>query len=223
MFDFNKVEDFDKHISLSIPNYDQLFNTFKNIASIYSEPDSCVIDYGCSTGKFLLQLPKKKGCRYYGIDESSLIPPTTSSIHFFKEDAILFGEEINQRLEIDIPSNFLNQPSVVVCMFFLQFLTKSERKKMLSVLKSQIDGGAVLLISEKIMLSDIKIDNIISRLHIEEKRKNFTDTEILDKDRQILDSMYILEETELLKELNSIGNATKVWQSYNFCGYVVKK
>ena len=59
MFDFNTVNDFDNHIRLSIPNYDQLFDTFLSLTSIYSEPHTCVIDYGCSTGKLLNKLTPK--------------------------------------------------------------------------------------------------------------------------------------------------------------------
>ena len=211
MFDFNKVKDFDMHIRLSIPNYEQLFNTFSSLTSIYSEPDSCVIDYGCSTGKLLIEIQKKKDCQYFGVDESSLIPAIYSGINFVKQDAITFGKNVKCNV------------SVIISMFFLQFLSKLKRKEMLTIMRKQVEAGAILLVSEKIMLPDNKIDNIISRLHIAEKRNNFSDKEILDKDIQLLDSMYILEETELVRELSSIGNVIKIWQSYNFVGYVVKK
>lgn len=218
MFDFNKVQEFDNHIRLSIPNYDQLFNTFKDLASIYSEPDTCIIDFGCSTGKLLIDIPKKDDCVYIGVDNSSLVPNNSydnDSINFYREDAIDFDKE-----------GYSNPSSVVISMFFLQFLSKSKRAEMVKQLRQHVNNGAVLLIAEKVILNDIKLDNIISRLHMQEKRKNFTDTEILDKDRQILDSMYIVEESDLMDELWSMGNdveVIKVWQSYNFCGYVVKK
>jgi hypothetical protein len=59
-------------------------------------------------------------------------------------------------------------------------------------------------------------------LHIQEKRKGFTDTEILDKDDQLAVSMYCKNERELNSELNHIGVSTKVWQSYNFMGFCIK-
>lgn len=212
MFDFNKVENFDEHIILSIPNYEQLFNTFSKLATIYSEPNSHVIDYGCSTGKLLLSLQKKDGCVYYGIDNSTLLPENKDNeITFCNGDAYFLGNEIQ------------GYKSVVISMFFLQFLSKEKRKEMLLLLKYQVNNGATLLISEKVMLDDCKVDNIISRLHISEKRKNFSDKDILDKDYQLLDSMYIVKESDLMKELNEIGIPIKVWQSYNFCGYVVIK
>ena len=58
-------------------------------------------------------------------------------------------------------------------------------------------------------------------MHISEKRKNFTDKDILDKDTKLSVSMFCKTETEIEKELMQIGNVSKVWQSYNFMGFVV--
>ena len=77
-FDFNKIEDFDNHINLSIPNYNQLLSLFIDLATIFSGENTTVIDYGCSTGKLLRALPKKEMCRYIGVDNSNLIPDTDS-------------------------------------------------------------------------------------------------------------------------------------------------
>jgi len=210
-FDFNTVKDFDNHISLSIPNYDQLFSIFNNLVNIFSEPNTSVIDYGCSSGKLLNETQLKGDCSYFGIDISNLLPENTNhkSIHFVKQDAIEFG------------TGFTGSVSVVVCMFFLQFLGRKKRKDMLEIMERHLKEGATLLIAEKIILNDAYINNLLFNLHMTEKRKYFNDQEILDKNYQLLNSMYCKEEIVLLNELN-FGTVTKVWQSYNFCGYVVR-
>jgi tRNA (cmo5U34)-methyltransferase len=209
IFDFNKITDFDEHISLSIPNYGQLFSIFVELTNIFSEFNTTIVDYGCSTGKLLNTITKKENCEYIGIDNSNLLPES-DTVRFIKTDAITYT------------TNFNKPTSVVICMFFLQFLNKRNRALMLANLKEHLNDGAILLISEKIILDDNSLDNIISRLHIAEKRINFTDKEILDKDRQLLNCMYCKKESELLQELHTLGSVTKVWQSYNFCGYIVK-
>ena len=78
------------------------------------------------------------------------------------------------------------------------------------------------MISEKIFLNDPVLQTLIHRMHIQEKRKSFTDKEILDKDIQLSTSMFCKTEKELVQELTQIGSVVKVWQSYNFVGYVVK-
>ena len=67
-FDFEKVDDFEKHIELSIPNFLTLDNIFKNIAHEFAQPESVVVDFGCSTGRFLSAMNKTEGCVYKGID-----------------------------------------------------------------------------------------------------------------------------------------------------------
>ena len=101
----------------------------------------------------------------------------------------------------------------------LQFLGNAKRKRVLNQLKHYIDRGTQVLLSEKVYLSDSQLQTLIHRLHIQEKRKGFTDKEILDKDDQLSVSMYCKSEHELDVELNDIGFPTKVWQSYNFMGY----
>ena len=180
-FDFDKIEDFEKHIELSIPNFLTLDNIFRNIAHEYAQPESTVVDLGCSTGRFLSSLNKTKDVNYFGFDEVDMLN-RHNDFKFLKGDC----EDLV--LSID-----------------------------------EIDSGSVLLISEKVYLNDPRLQQTISRLHIQEKRKGFTDKEILDKDLELSVSMFCKTESDLEKELSLLGRVSKVWQSYNFMGYVVKQ
>ena len=60
-------------------------------------------------------------------------------------------------------------------------------------------------------------------MHVQSKRNNFTDEEILNKDQQLSISMFCKKEKDLENELKELGDITKVWQSYNFLAYVVQK
>ena len=108
-------------------------------------------------------------------------------------------------------------------MFFLQFLGEPKRKRMLKLIKEKVEKGCVLLISEKVLLEDTRIQTVLHKMHLQEKRKGFSDKEILDKDLRLGVTMYCKTQNELLEELKEIGNPTQVWQSYGFVGYVVKK
>ena len=67
-FNFNDITDFEKHIELSIPNFLTLDNIFRNITHEYAQPESTVVDLGCSTGRFLTSLNQIPTCEYMGID-----------------------------------------------------------------------------------------------------------------------------------------------------------
>ena len=108
-------------------------------------------------------------------------------------------------------------------MFFLQFLGNKERKKVIQTIKKHIDNGAILLVAEKVYINDTRIQTLLHRMHVQAKRENFSDEEILDKDNQLSISMFCKTESELVKELTKLGKVTPVWQSYNFLGYFVQK
>tara|TARA_R100000664_G_C2759456_1_gene149287 strand:+ start:4802 stop:5431 length:630 start_codon:yes stop_codon:yes gene_type:complete len=208
MFDFKSIQDFDKHINLSIPNYKNLSNVFSGITCAFAQPESSVVDIGCSTGRFLSSLPKTKNCKYIGIDES-VLQNSFNNFEFIQAD-----------IEKALPD--IKNISVIVSMFTLQFLGKLKRERVLSKIKKIINNGAVFLVAEKVYLDDPVIQTLVHKMHIQEKRKSFTDKDILNKDTQLAVSMFCKTETQLTKELNKIGNVSKVWQSYNFMGFCVK-
>jgi len=210
-FKFEEVKDFDKHIDLSIPNYQTLNSLFTSITKEFSQPESTVIDLGCSTGRFLSSLPKVEGCEYIGVDTVSM--KRREGFDFLQCDCE----------EALIKMKKTRKVSVIVSMFFLQFLGHSKRKRVLKLIKELIEMGAVFLVSEKVYLDDTRLQNLIHRLHMQNKREGFTDKEILDKDKQLSISMFCQTEYELDEELKTLGKVNKVWQSYNFMGYVIQK
>ena len=209
-FDFSKVADFDEHIELSIPNVLTLDKIFRQITHEYAQPESTVIDLGCSTGRFLISLNQLSDCNYVGIDEVNM-KDRKQGFNFFQGDA---EDYFNQNTD---------SVSVLISMFFFQFCGQAKRTRLLNLFKKYIDDGAVLLISEKVYLNDPHLQQSIHRLHIQEKRKGFSDEQILNKDVELSNSMFCKTEMELQEELKSLGRVSKVWQSYNFMGYVVKK
>ena len=210
-FKFEEIEDFDRHINLSVPNYDTLSNLFKGIVSEYAQPEGQVIDIGCSTGRFLSSLNHLHDCRYIGID----------SVNLKKHTGVF--EFIQGDVEIELKKLKNTSSTVLVSMFTLQFLGKDKRNRVIDRLQKLVSCyNATLLIAEKVYLTDPKLQMLVHKMHIQEKRKHFNDKEILDKDTRLSVSMFCKQEDELMVELSNIGTVSKVWQSYNFMGFVVK-
>jgi len=211
-FNFKTIDNFEKHIELSIPNFRTLDNIFFAISKEFAQPESGIIDLGCSTGRFLSKFSDANDISLYGIDTVKFKDQRTNNFIFEELD-------IEEGLDKHMDDNI----SVIVCMFMLQFLGQKKRERVLKKLKHYVTNkGTTLLISEKVFLTDSRLQTLIHRLHIQEKRKGFTDTEILDKDDQLAVSMFCKNERELSSELNHIGVSTKVWQSYNFMGFCIK-
>jgi tRNA (cmo5U34)-methyltransferase len=208
-FDFNNIKEFDNHISLSIPNYDGLFDIFQAIALEYMPEDGKCIDIGCSTGKFLNDLSLQTKGDYYGVDVVDMKSPYYENITYVNADAY------------DILKQFTNV-DIIICMFTLQFLGKTKRKLIVNELKRLVENGSKLLIAEKVFIGDAKLSSVIYKEHINQKRKHFSDTDILDKDYALLGKMQCLSDFDINKELEHIGFHSQVWQSYNFKGWFVE-
>jgi len=207
MFDFSAIGDFEKHINMSIPNYSGLCNIFKAFVYEFAQPEGDVVDLGCSSGSFLNSVYGAKSVRYIGVD----------SVNFDSQKSFKFVQD-------DCETFLMNheRADVIVSMFTLQFLGKHKRKRVVEQLRRLVNSGAVLLVSEK-MLLDSRVESVLKRGHLQDKRKHFSDTEILDKDLDLFGSMFCLDESDLVKELESIGKVSRVWQSFNFAGFIVSK
>jgi len=214
-FKFEDIDNFNRHIELSIPNYKGLVDIFTSFAYEFTTHDGVLIDLGCSTGSFLEQLPKIKSAQYIGVDEVEFVDQINVNNEF---DYTFIKGDI-----LDCLTEYNNDDiDVIVLMFTLQFLGNKKRKKVVQELKKFVERGTTVLISEKVYLNDSKVNSILQRNHRAMKRHNFTDTEIVNKEYQLAGSMFNKSYTDIIEELNFIGNVNQVWQSYNFMGWVIK-
>ena len=71
-FDKNVPKNFDKHISKSVPLYNETHWLCEQVSDYYIKEDSIVYDIGCSTGKLLNKIAirhkLKKNTKYVGLD-----------------------------------------------------------------------------------------------------------------------------------------------------------
>jgi SAM-dependent methyltransferase len=207
MFDFEKVTDFESHIQLSIPNYSGLCDVFRALVSEDTHSGGVVLDIGCSTGFFLNSISKERNVRYVGCDV----------VDIRRADSFEF-------VQCDAGSFLKSNPSadVVVSMFTLQFLGRHKRSIVLKEIKRLVDGGAAFLVAEKVFMPS-KVESVLKKEHVQQKRKHFTDSEILDKERELFGSMHCVTLGDFRRELKKVGACVPVWQSYNFIAYHVSK
>ena len=63
----------------------------------------------------------------------------------------------------------------------------------MNYIKQHINNDTVFLVSEKVYLKDAVLQTLIHKLHLEQKRKSFDDTEILDNVQKALPEMSLDE------------------------------
>lgn len=209
-FDFNKIQDFDRHINLSIPNYDFLSNHVKFLIEALTERETNVIDLGCSTGSLLLSLERDSTCNYYGYDISNLIPlDLDTEINFENKDI----------LKTDYPDN----TSVISSIFTLQFLPTHKRKEVIRKVYNSLNEGGYFIVCEKTHSDDPSLESITNSVYYKYKRKHFTDEEILQKQQELTSVMKLKTPKMIESELSDFSFVEMFWKSYGFCGFIARK
>jgi len=211
MFSFADIDNFDSHISKSIKGYDELNDNIVKISEYFIESGTNVYDIGCSTGKLLSSF-KNKDAVYYGIEvEKNLIQQGDIDFKLINYDIRDFDSFANA--------------SFITSVFTIQFLPQKDRKKVMKNIYKGLNKGAACILCEKIYSSSSKIQDIMTSLYYEFKRDNFTEKEILDKERDLRKIMKLATLDSLFDELNSVGfkNYDVFFRSFNFVGIIAIK
>tara|TARA_R110000822_G_scaffold240455_1_gene369951 strand:+ start:908 stop:1558 length:651 start_codon:yes stop_codon:yes gene_type:complete len=206
-FDFSEVVEFDKHIAMSIPNYDGLIDIVTAFFLELMPPTGTCIDIGCSTGSLLNSLSLMTKGTYKGVDLVDF--EGDKNFHFEQGDGVDFlaGQ---------------SGADIIISLFTLQFLGKNRRKDALREIGRLVDEGGYAVIAEKLYMGDALTNGVFHRRHMMSKRKVFLDGDILDKDEALFGSMYCSDSESAEIEYASIGKATRIWQSYNFAATIIR-
>lgn len=204
-FDFNDFEDFDSHIASSIPHFTELrSNIMKFIECMTGYGKH--LDAGCSTGSLTIDL-LKEGVDSYGIDLANIV----------QDHPNLIQGDIFKAHEYYEPESF----EVISSIFFLQFLTPSDRAKALDVMAKLLKPRGYMIVTEKTFLDSPILNNICESLYLETKVNNFNSEQILTKKVQLAKTMYLKTKSELVEELSQYGKVETFWQYYGFVGCIV--
>lgn len=194
---FNKevVSIFDEHINKSVPLYKMFHQDIVDMSVYFAQKNSQIIDIGSSTGVLisdLYKINKDRNVSCIGIDvEKDMIAEAQNrykDIHFRCVDA----------LEFDYTDS-----SVVSIVLTLQFLNKRDRELLLKKIYKEMNYGGAVFIVEKIRTTNLEIHDIYNDIYYDFKRKNFSDTEILEKNislRGIMKPLSLEDNIDIIKK-----------------------
>jgi tRNA (cmo5U34)-methyltransferase len=208
-FDFNTIQDFDNHILKSIPSYDIMMKTIYSMSEYFITKDTNIYDLGCSTGKLLKSIPYNN--LKIGYDNAKIMPEKDDNIHFSIVD-------LNSYFEIQ-------NACLIYSIFTMQFLNKMSRKDFCKNVYDGLNTGGAFILCEKVYQEIGIMQEILAFSHYDYKCNNFTEEEIIKKER---DLRYIMKPNTLqqnldLLKLAGFKNITTFWQSYNFIGIIAIK
>ncbi|OAI45009.1 hypothetical protein AYO43_08605 [Nitrospira sp. SCGC AG-212-E16] len=223
-FSFKKhAATFDRHINNSIRGIDHLRADCVSLSQYFIQKNSTVLDIGCSTGALLRSVRDAYQNRYTSVQYVGLDIETAFRKHWSTT------RRGNVRFEIADARTFkgYGKISVVYSLFTLQFLLEKDRVPLVRKIYKRLLPGGALILSEKVLAKNAKIQDMLSGAYYDFKRKASTEKAILDKEKSIRDQMHLWTEHKLFQMLLAAGfepdNTQLFWRNHLFVGIIAWK
>ncbi|NOX69589.1 MAG: carboxy-S-adenosyl-L-methionine synthase CmoA [Gammaproteobacteria bacterium] len=222
-FEFNEAvaEVFPDMLQRSIPGYAASIRAIRSLAHQYVQPDSHCYDLGCSLGAATMAMREgidARGCRIIAIDNARAMVSRCREIVAEDESGIPVDV-----LEGDVRNADIDNASMAVMNYTLQFLPLEERQRMIGKIADGMRPGGVFVLSEKVVDEDPGIEAMLVDLHHNFKRNHaYSELEISRK-RAAIENVLVPESVAVHKErmLAAGFRHVGVWLRYfNFVSLV---
>lgn len=223
-FDESVAEVFPDMIQRSVPGYSNIITAIGMLAARFVTPNSNVYDLGCSRGAGILSIRRnvdKTGVQIIGVDNSQPMVERCRR-HLGAFHSVI---PVNILCE-DIRNVQIQNASMVVLNFTLQFLPPDDRLALLERIYHGLNPNGVLVLSEKFRFDDSHINELLIDLHHTFKRANgYSELEVSQK-RTALENVMRTDTIEIHKtRLAQVGfSHTELWfQCFNFGSMIAIK
>ena len=146
-FDERVAEVFPDMIQRSVPGYSNIISMIGMLAERFVQPGTKVYDLGCSLGAATLSVRRNvhhEVCRIIAVDNSpAMVERCRRHIDAYKAPTPV------EVVEGDISEIEINNASMVVLNFTLQFLVPEDRQLLLDKIYQGLNPGGALVLSEK--------------------------------------------------------------------------
>ncbi len=224
-FDECVVAVFPDMIQRSVPGYGMIISNIGIIAARYARAGSHCYDLGCSLGAASLAMRQQitaPNCDIIAVDNSPAMIERAGEL-------LALDSGTSTPVTIlcsDLQEVTIENASVVVLNFTLQFIPPPERLALMQRIYMGLNPGGILILSEKITFSKPKKQQLHIKLHHDFKRANgYSDLEISQK-RSALENVMIPETLAVhIKRLQKAGfSSSDLWfQCFNFVSMVAIK
>ena len=224
VFDAKVVAVFADMIERSVPGYASIIGMIGTLAERYAQSGSRCYDLGCSLGAATLAMRhgiKAQDCEIIAVDNSPAMIDRCRTM--LREDS---GSVPVQLLCADILDLSIENASMVVLNFTLQFVPLERRAALLARIAQGLRPGGMLVLSEKIHFEDAGLNALFIDLHHRFKEQNgYSRTEISRK-RAAIENVLVPESLRAHEQrvLAAGFGSFAVWfQCFNFASMVAIK
>jgi len=224
VFDARVAEVFEDMIERSVPGYRTIISMIAVLAGQYCRPGSTVYDLGCSLGAATLAIRAQVPHNQYkivAVDNSAAMIERLNE----KSKARTGGPEL-QTICSDIMEIEVQNASVVVLNFTLQFIPVTQRDALLARICRGMNPGGILILSEKIVFPDPAVNQLfVDMYHRFKEEMGYSRLEISRK-RTALENVLIPETIEAHRQRALAAGFASIdpwFQCFNFTSMVAFK
>jgi tRNA (cmo5U34)-methyltransferase len=207
-----------------VPGYRTIIHMIGQIAERYATPGSHLYDLGCSLGAATLAMRHRTQAadtRIIAVDNAQAMADRCQLV--VDADSGLIPVDIRCQ---DLQQVAIENTSVCVLNFTLQFIPVDDREAVLRRISAGMLAGGALILSEKIAFEDPQHHTLMTELHHNFKRANgYSDLEIAQK-RTALENVLIPETLQChIQRLRAAGfRSVDCWfQCFNFASLIAFK
>jgi tRNA (cmo5U34)-methyltransferase len=180
-FGGNVHQEFDEHVSKSVPLYALTHNIGAKIADFFLLDGSVAYDLGCSTGTFLSILGernKHKNVELIGYDvEENMTKAATQRCSAYNRVKILHGDIVELPLE---PCDFVS------AYYTIQFIRPRFRQMVFDKIYASLNWGGGFLFFEKVRAPDARFQDMMAQIYQDYKlEQGYSAAEVISKSRSI--------------------------------------
>jgi tRNA (cmo5U34)-methyltransferase len=178
-FDQSVTDVFQDMIERSVPGYGLVLQLIGLLAEKYGQQDTRAYDLGCSLGASTLQLRRHlpDGCHVIGVDNSEAMVSRCKA-NLSRDNSAATYEILLE----DLRKTNIQNASIVILNFTLQFVPDEQRKNILKHIFEGLNSGGILLLAEKVKFEDPAEQALMTTLHHDFKKQHgYSDLEIAQK------------------------------------------
>lgn len=223
VFDEKVVDVFPDMINRSVPGYSTIINLIGITALQYAKPNTRLYDLGCSLGAASLSIRHRltqEGCKIVSVDNAQAMIERLNKI--LERDN---SKTPVQTICDDIQNVDIENASVAVMNFTLQFIPLIERKQVMTKIYNGLNEGGCFILSEKLAFAEDENEIQIDLHHAFKKSNGYSDLEIAQK-RSALENVLLPETKEThvqrLKE-TGFSQVFPLFQCFNFASFLAIK
>ena len=226
-FRFNEevAKVFPDMLKRSIPGYAATIEAIGSLAARYVQPATNCYDLGCSLGAATLAMRQgidKSGCRIVAVDAAAAMTERCKSI-IAEDDRQADRKTPVDVIEDDIRKLKIENASMVVLNYTLQFLAMDDRDALMQSIYDGMNDGGLLVLSEKVVDENAAMEELLIDLYHEHKRRNNYSQLEISRKRAALENVLIPETVRAHRErlANAGFRHTAVWLRYfNFVSII---